>query len=313
MEYLHAPVLVKEVVKHLVHDPEGIYVDGTAGTGGHSAAILEKLAGRGRLICLDRDPDAVSLSKKRLAHAGNKVCVIRANFADLDGVLKDLGIRRVEGVLLDLGMSSYQLEKSGRGFSFSRGEPLDMRMNPDNDLVASHLVNDIPPKGLEQILRDYGEEKNAKSIVRAIVRERARRPIETSSQLAALIDAVSPKSRRHRSRHPATQTFQALRIAVNKEFQKLDTFLNKIPSLMALNGRLVVLSYHSLEDRRVKRRMIEWEKPCSCPPDFPHCVCGKVPLFRRLIKKGLKPSHEEIDKNPRARSAMMRAAERVSP
>ena len=313
MEYLHAPVLVKEVVKHLVHNPEGVYVDGTAGTGGHSAAILERLAGRGRLICLDKDPDAVRLSKKRLATSSDKVCVIKANFADLDGVFKDLSIRRVEGVLLDLGMSSYQLEKSGRGFSFSRGEPLDMRMNPDNDLVANHLVNEIPPKDLEQILRDYGEEKNARSIVRAIIRERAKGPIETSSQLADLIDAVSPKSRRYRARHPATRTFQALRIAVNKELQNLDTFLNKIPSWVAPSGRLVVLSYHSLEDRRVKRTMNKWEKPCSCPPDFPYCVCGKVPLFRRLFKKGLKPSQEEIDKNPRARSAIMRAAERVSP
>jgi len=312
LEYLHVPVLVKEVVKHLVHDPEGVYVDGTAGTGGHSAAILERLAGRGCLICLDRDPEAVRLSKKRLGTSGDKVRLIHANFADLDGVLKDLNIRRVEGVLLDLGMSSYQLEKSGRGFSFSRGEPLDMRMNPDNDLVASHLVNDVPAKELKQILRDYGEERNAKSIVRAIISERAKRPIETSSQLAGLIDAVSPKSRRYRARHPATRTFQALRIAVNKELQNLDTFLNKIPSLLALNGRLVVLSYHSLEDRRVKRAIIQWEKPCTCPPDFPHCVCGKVPLFRRLFKKGLKPSQEEIDKNPRARSAIMRAAERVS-
>ena len=270
------------------------------------------MTGRGRLICLDRDPDAVGLSKKRLATSGDKICFINANFADLDGVLKDLGIRRVEGVLLDLGMSSYQLEKSGRGFSFSRGEPLDMRMNPENDLVASHLVNDIPPKDLEQILRNYGEERNARSIVRAIVRQRAKSPIETSSQLAGLIDAVSPKSRRYRARHPATRTFQALRIAVNRELQNLDTFLDKIPSLLAVNGRLVVLSYHSLEDRRVKRTMVEWEKPCSCPPDFPHCVCGKVPLFRRLFKKGLKPGQEEIDKNPRARSAIMRAAERVS-
>jgi len=311
LEYLHAPVLVKEALKYLVHDPEGVYVDGTAGTGGHSVAILERLAGRGRLICLDRDPDAVSLSKKRLATPGDKVCVIKANFADLDEVFKDLGLMEAEGVLLDLGMSSYQLEKSGRGFSFSRGEPLDMRMNPDNTLTASYLVNNIPPKDLEQILRDYGEEKNARSIVSAIISERAKGSIETSSQLAGLIDAVSPKSRRYRARHPATRTFQALRIAVNKELHNLDTFLNKIPSLMALNGRLVVLSYHSLEDRRVKRTMFEWEKPCSCPPDFPHCVCGKVPLFRRLFKKGLKPSQEEIDKNPRARSAIMRAAERV--
>ena len=248
----------------------------------------------------------------QMATSGHKVCVIKANFADLDGVFRDLSIRRVEGVLLDLGMSSYQLEKSGRGFSFSRREPLDMRMNPDNDLVASHFVNDIPPKDLEQILRDYGEEKNARSIVRAIIRKRAKGPIETSSQLAGLIEAVSPKSRRYRARHPATRTFQALRIAVNKELQNLDTFLNKIPSLMELNGRLVVISYHSLEDRQVKKAIVHWEKACTCPPDFPVCACDKSPTFRRLFKKGQKPKQAEIHNNPRARSAIMRVAERIS-
>jgi 16S rRNA (cytosine1402-N4)-methyltransferase len=305
-------VLLEEAIKHLVHLPEGTYVDGTAGAGGHSEAISRKLAGKGRLICLDRDPDAVRLSRNRLA-AFDNVCVIRANFADLDEVMKDLGLRRVEGVLLDLGMSSYQLEKSGRGFSFIRGEPLDMRMNPENELTARRFVNELPAKDLEQILRDYGEEKRARSIVKAIVRARAKGPIETSSELAALIDAASPKSRRYRTRHPATLTFQALRIAVNKELQNLETFLDKIPSLMAMGGRLIVLSYHSLEDRRVKQAMVEWEKTCSCPPDFPRCVCGKVPLFRRLFKKGLKPNQEELDNNPRARSAILRAAERVSP
>ncbi len=306
-------MLVEEVIKHLVHLPQGIYVDGTTGTGGHSEAILRKLAGRGRLICLDRDPEAVNLSRKRLSALNDTVSVIKANFADLDEVMKDLSIRKVEGVLLDLGMSSYQLEKSGRGFSFSRGEPLDMRMNPESELTASHFVNDLFAKDLEEILIDYSEEKRARSIVKAIIRARAKGPIETSSQLAALIDAASPKSRRYKARHPATRTFQALRIAVNKELQHLDTFLDKIPSLMATGGTLVVLSYHSLEDRRVKRAMVEWEKRCSCPPDFPRCVCGKVPLFRRLFKKGLKPSQEELDNNPRARSAIMRAAERVSP
>ncbi|MFH1628592.1 MAG: 16S rRNA (cytosine(1402)-N(4))-methyltransferase RsmH [Pseudomonadota bacterium] len=310
-EYPHTPVLVQEVVRHLVHLPQGVYVDGTAGAGGHSVAISRSLAGRGRLICLDQDPDAVSLVRKRLPVSSDTICVIQANFADLDRVINDLGISKVEGVLLDLGMSSYQLEESGRGFSFSRGEPLDMRMNPDNALTASHFVNDLSPKELEEILRSYGEERRAKSIVRTIVSARAKRPIETSSQLAALINSIFPKSRRYRARHPATQTFQALRIAVNKELQNLDTFLKKIPSLMVIGGRLVVLSYHSLEDRRVKQAMVEWEKACTCPPDFPHCVCGKTPLFRRLFKKGLKPSQDEIERNPRARSAVMRAAERV--
>ena len=305
-------MLLEEAIKHLVHLPEGTYVDGTAGAGGHSEAISRKLAGKGQLICVDRDPDAVHLIRKRLA-AFDNVFVIRANFADLDEVITDLGHKRVEGVLLDLGMSSYQLEKSGRGFSFSRGEPLDMRMNPENELTAKRVVNDFPAKDLEQILRDYGEERRARSIVKAIVRAREKGPIETSSELAALIDAASPKSRRYRAKHPATRVFQALRIAVNKELQNLDTFLDKIPSLMAVGGRLIVLSYHSLEDRRVKQAMVEWEKTCSCPPDFPRCVCGKVPLFRRLFKKGLKPNQEELDNNPRARSAILRAAERVSP
>lgn len=311
MDYPHTPVLVKEVVKHLVHHPEGTYVDGTAGAGGHSQAILDRLTGRGRLICLDRDPDAVNLCRSRLAAFGN-VHIIRANFADLADVLKDLSLKRVDGVLLDLGMSSYQLENSGRGFSFSRGEPLDMRMNPKNELTAGHFVNDLPARDLEKILREYGEEKKARSIVRAIVRAREKGPIETASQLAAIIGATYPKSRRHRFRHPATRSFQALRIAVNRELQSLDTFLAKIPLLLTSGGRLVVLSYHSLEDRRVKQAMSGWEQACTCPPDFPQCVCGKAPLFRRLFKKGLKPDQEELKNNPRARSAVMRAAERVA-
>ena len=311
LEYPHRPVLVDEVVRCLVHFSEGIYVDGTAGPGGHSLAILKGLTGKGRLISIDQDPDAIRLSTKRLGPSARSIHVIRANYSDLDEILEDLGIKEIDGVLLDLGLSSYQLEKSGRGFSFAREEPLDMRMDPDNALTAHSLVNDLAPKDLEKILRDYGEEKRARSIVRALVRARARRPIETSSQLAGLIESVSRRSNRSRARHPATQTFQALRIAVNRELRNLDTFLDKAPSLIAKGGRLVVLSYHSLEDRRVKRTMVEWEKACSCPPDFPQCVCGKVPLFKRVFKKGVKPSQGEIDENPRARSAIMRAAERT--
>ena len=312
MDSPHTPVLVEEVVKHLVHLPEGTYVDGTAGAGGHSEAILKKLAGKGRLICLDRDPEAVHLSRMRLA-AFNNVCVIRANFADLTEVLQDLNLKSVEGVLLDLGMSSYQLEKSGRGFSFSRGEPLDMRMNPENKVTARHLVNELAAQDLEEILRDYGEEKRARSIVKAIVHAREKDPIETASRLAAVIEAAYPRPRQRRFRHPATKTFQALRISVNRELQSLDTFLDRIPSLLSTGGRLVVLSYHSLEDRRVKQAMVGWEQTCTCPPDFPRCVCGKVPVFRRLFRKGLKPGQKELENNPRARSAVMRAAERVTP
>ena len=311
MDYLHTPVLVKEVVEHLVHLPEGTYVDGTAGGGGHSEAILKRLAGRGRLVCLDRDPDAVQRCRRRLK-AFDNVSVIRANFADLDEVMEDLSLKGVDGVLLDLGMSSHQLETSGRGFSFNREEPLDMRMNPENRLTAGHLVNDLPAQDLADILLAYGEEKAARSIARAIVSSREKTPIRTASQLADLIDKAYPRSRRNRFRHPATRSFQALRIAVNRELQSLDTFLEKIPSLLSTGGRLVVLSYHSLEDRRVKQAMAGWEHPCICPPDFPKCVCGRRPLFRRLFKKGLKPDSREIADNPSARSAVMRAAERVA-
>jgi len=310
-DFFHTPVLVKEVVAHLVHLPDGVYVDGTAGGGGHSEAILKKLAGRGRLICLDRDPDAVDLCRRRLTAYSN-ICIIRANFADLDEVVGDLHIKNVDGVLLDLGMSSYQLEKSGRGFSFGRREPLDMRMNPEDRLTAYDLVNELPLHDLENILRSYGEEKRARSIARAIGCARERGTIETASQLGDIIDSAIPRSRRNRLRHPATRSFQALRIAVNRELESLERFLDKIPSLLCAGGRLVVLSYHSLEDRRVKQAMTAWERPCTCPPAFPRCVCGRTPLFRRLFKKGIKPDPKEIESNPRARSAVMRVAERLA-
>lgn len=302
---------MEEVVRYLVAIPDGTYVDGTVGMGGHSLAIGMALTGKGRLVCLDLDPDAVRLSRQRLAVLGKRVFVIKAGFSELDRVLGDLGVKQVEGVLLDLGMSSYQLEMSGRGFSFRREEPLDMRMDPEKVQTAHHLVNNLPVRELEAILKDYGEERRAKSISRAIVKARTTKPIETSLQLAELIKSIFPPSFRSRARHPATRTFQALRIAVNKELQNLETFLNRIPTMLVKGGRLVVLSYHSLEDRLVKQAMVHWERRCTCPPDFPDCVCGKVPLFRRLFKRGLRASQGEVEENPRARSAILRAAERI--
>ncbi|MBN1276682.1 MAG: 16S rRNA (cytosine(1402)-N(4))-methyltransferase RsmH [Deltaproteobacteria bacterium] len=310
MQYPHIPVLVEEVLKYLAPVQEGILVDGTVGSGGHSEAICEKLGSKGRLICLDRDPEAVRLSKKRLALTGKQVSVIKASYAELDNVLKDLGIKKVHGVLLDLGTSSYQIEGSGRGFSFGRDEPLDMRMDPEDLLTAGHIVNTMSARDLEMILKEYGEERRAKSISRAIVRARKIRPIETSLQLASLIKSSFPPSR-YKTKHPATLSFQALRIAVNKELENIEIFLDMIPSLIAEGGRLVVLSYHSLEDRLVKRAMSSWEKVCTCPPDFPTCVCGRDPLFKCLTRRALKPSQEEIELNPRARSAKLRAAERI--
>ena len=311
LEYLHRPVLAQEVVKYLVTDPDGIYVDGTVGTGGHSILIGRRLGRKGRLICLDRDPDAVIISKERLAFLGPKVRVIRKNFIELDEVLEHQGIAQINGVLLDLGMSSHQLETSGRGFSFIRNEPLDMRMDFTHELTASDLVNELSLARLVELLKDFGEERRAKSIAKTIIRERKKRPIKNSLDLASLIQSTVRRPRGKPARHPATRTFQALRIAVNKELLNIDTVLKKLPYLMARGGRLVVLTYHSLEDRTVKRVMMDWEKGCTCPPDLPVCSCGKVPLFVRLSRKGVTPGPQEVEENPRSRSARLRAAERI--
>jgi len=305
------PVLAQGAVQYLNLKPEGIYVDGTVGSGGHSLEILRHLHEKGRLICLDQDPDAIRLSRERLG-SDHRVRFIQANFADLDRVMQDLAINGIDGILLDLGMSSYQIEKSGRGFSFNREEPLDMRMDPAHTSTGEHLVNSLSVKALQSLLREYGEERNASTLARAIVKAREQEAIKTASQLAQIIEAASPKSHGPWKKHPATKTFQALRIAINQEMDKLETFLRKIPSLIAEGGRLVVISYHSLEDRQVKKAMVHWERACVCPPDFPVCACNKIPTFRRLFKKGQKPEQAEIDHNPRARSAIMRVAERIS-
>ncbi|MFH1124111.1 MAG: 16S rRNA (cytosine(1402)-N(4))-methyltransferase RsmH [Pseudomonadota bacterium] len=311
LPYPHRPVLVEEVLRFLVTTRDGIYVDGTVGSGGHSEAIGKRLDEKGRLICLDRDAEAVRISKERLNAFGSKVILTKAGYSEIDEVLGSLDLERVHGILLDLGMSTYQLEHSGRGFSFGRDEPLDMRMDVDEELTAEHLINSLSARELEGVLRNYGEEKRAGRIAKSIERERKKGAILSSLQLANLIQSITPPSKRAGGRHPATRTFQALRIAVNRELDNLERFLEKAPSVLLKGGRLVVLSYHSLEDRLVKRAMTDWERDCRCPPDFPVCKCGKVPLFKRLNRKGIKPSQEEIDDNPRARSATLRAAERI--
>jgi 16S rRNA (cytosine1402-N4)-methyltransferase len=230
---------------------------------------------------------------------------------DLDEVLKGLGIEKVDGILVDLGLSSHQLEHSKRGFSFKSDESLDMRMDPDNKLTAHEVINTFPPEDLARLLWEYGEEKWAKKIVKAIERERKKKPIESSLQLGNLVKDLIPVSHHPKTKHPGTRTFQALRIAVNKELENLRTFLDMVPALMNKGGRFVVLSYHSLEDRMVKQTMEEWERQCICPPDLPKCACGKVSLFRRLNKRGKRPTRQEIQINPRARSAILRAAERI--
>jgi len=305
------PVLVQEAIQYLNLKPGGMYVDGTVGSGGHSLEILSHLPEKSGLICLDRDPDAIRLSHERLS-SDLRVQLIQANFAELDRVMQELAIDKIDGVLLDLGMSSYQIEKSGRGFSFNREEPLDMRMNPDHKPTGEHLINSLSFGSLQTLLWEYGEERRSRTLARAIVKARDKKPIKTAKELAQIIEGATPKSHQPWKRHPATKTFQALRITINKEMDNLETFLQKIPTLLAEGGRLVVIAYHSLEDRKVKRAMVHWERACTCPPDFPVCVCDKSPTFRRLFKKGRKPEQAEIHNNPRARSAIMRAAERIS-
>jgi 16S rRNA (cytosine1402-N4)-methyltransferase len=310
-KYPHQPVLPGEVVRYLITEPEGIYVDGTVGSGGHSEAIGEKIRAKGRLICLDKDSEAIRISRGRLTPLGKRVSLVKGNFAELDKIIHGFGYEKVRGIFLDLGMSSYQLEQSKRGFSFNRDEPLDMRMDASEETTAHQLINHLAQKELEKVLKDYGEEKRAKAVAKLITRERKTRSVDTSLQLASLIRSVVPPSRGPRAKHPATRTFQALRIAVNRELENLEAFLVKVPSLIQAGGRLVILSYHSLEDRRVKQAMTGWEKRCHCPPDLPVCACEKSPLFKRLLKKGIRPSQEEIKANPRARSALLRAAERI--
>lgn len=296
----HQPVMVDEVIAYLVTTPEGIYVDGTVGTGGHSLEICKRIAPKGRLICLDIDSASLQLARKRLALFGDRVKIIKESYVELDKVLKGIGVERVNGIFLDLGMSSYQLESSGRGFSFMKDEPLDMRMDQERTGTASELVNTISMERLRGLLWDYAEERWAKLIARAVVKERRKAPISSSLRLARLVETTIPRRHQPRKRHPATKTFQAIRIAVNRELQNIAEFLEKAPLLLVNGGRLAVISYHSLEDRLVKQAFRRWEREEGTRP----------PLMRALEKKGLKPSQAEMDRNPRSRSAIMRVAER---
>ncbi|RLB30022.1 MAG: 16S rRNA (cytosine(1402)-N(4))-methyltransferase [Deltaproteobacteria bacterium] len=307
----HQPVMVDEVISYLITIPEGIYVDGTVGTGGHSLEICKRIAPKGELICLDIDRSSIRLAKERLSPFGERVKIIKESYVALDKVLKRIGIDKVNGILLDLGVSSYQLESSGRGFSFIKDEPLDMRMDEDRGATASELINNISIEKLQELLWVYAQERWAKLIARVIVEERRKRPIASSRQLAILIETTIPARYRPRKRHPATKTFQALRIAVNRELQNIADFLEECPSLLVKGGRAVVISYHSLEDRLVKQAFHQKGKDNISPRKLPVFPDTSPPLMKALRKKGLRPSQAEINVNPRARSAIMRAAERT--
>jgi 16S rRNA (cytosine1402-N4)-methyltransferase len=307
----HQPVMPEEVIHYLKCEPGGVYVDGTVGGGGHAREILIKTAPGGRLIGIDRDDDALAESEHTLKSFVGRVALVKGNFADLTEILSELGIEQVDGILLDLGLSSHQVDTAERGFSFMSDAPLDMRMDQSHGLAAYDLVNTLSEKELKRIFREYGEEMMAGRIARAIVKKREASPIEKTRELAGIILSALPPSQRRMRIHPATKTFQALRIAVNDELTNLHRAIREGMGFLKEGGRFVIISFHSLEDRIVKNQFRSWEKGCICPPDFPFCTCGRKPQLKILTRKPALPGPEEIAANPRARSARLRAAVRI--
>ncbi len=311
MGLFHRAVLIPEVLASLKCRPGGVYLDGTVGGGGHAYEILKSSSPGGLLIGIDIDADAIVEAKKRLAPFANRVILVKDNFTAMETILKSAGIDKVDGILLDLGVSSYQLDNASRGFSFALDAPLDMRMDQGKGPNARDLIHSLSAEKLGKIIRDFGEEPMAGRIARAIVRQRIVSPIRTTTELANIVAKVSLKAGYTGKIHPATRTFQALRIAVNDELENLKHALDSGVDLLNPGGRFCVISFHSLEDRIVKNKFSEKEKGCICPPDLPVCVCGKKPTLRILTKKPITPDRDEIRKNPRSRSAKLRTAERI--
>lgn len=307
MEFSHKPVLLGQTINSLNIDPDGIYLDGTAGGGGHSAEILRHLH-KGRLICVDQDPDAIAVLHERFGNCEN-VSVVQSNFSEMKRILSELGIGALNGVLLDIGVSSHQLDTAERGFSYHTDAMLDMRMS-QSGTTAAELVNRLPFAELVRILSVYGEEKFAKNIARAIEREREKEPIMTTLRLAEIVKSAYPPAKRH-DKHPARKTFQALRIAVNGELDRLSKGLDEALDCLAKGGRLSVITFHSLEDRMVKQRMLKWSEGCICPKDFPVCVCGNKPKVTLVTRKPLEADENELEENPRSRSAKLRCCEKL--
>ncbi|SFW99433.1 16S rRNA (cytosine1402-N4)-methyltransferase [Ruminococcus sp. XPD3002] len=307
MEFRHIPVLLNECIEGLDIRPDGIYADLTAGGGGHSSAIAAKLSDKGRLIAFDRDPDAVKAASARLAEYSNAM-VVHSNYSDLRSVLDDLGIDKVDGILMDLGVSSHQLDEESRGFSYHSDAPLDMRMS-QTGMSAADIVNTFSERELADIIFEYGEEKFSRRIASNIIKQREIAPIETTLQLADIIRASVPQKAR-REKNPCKKTFQAIRIAVNGELDHLSKGLDEAFYSLKPQGRLAVITFHSLEDRLVKQRFAGWCKGCICPPDFPQCVCGRKPQGKLVNRKPIEANEQELESNNRSRSAKLRIIER---
>ena len=311
MSYHHIPAMPNEVARYLDCRPEQCVVDCTLGGAGHAADICRKITPGGVFIGIDQDMDAIRNAEKVLPAQGIRRHLIHANFSKLPVILQELGINGVDGILMDLGLSLHHIEGSGRGFSFRKNEPLDMRMDMTSRLTAREIVNTMPEKELKKLFFTLGEERRAGAITRRIIAARLKKPIETSGQLAALVKAAIPASSSSHRIHPATRVFMALRIAVNRELDHLEAFMKTVPGLLKPGGRICVLAFHSLEDRIVKTQFRTHAKPCTCPPKLPFCTCGKEPLMRVLTRRVVKASDEEIEMNPMARSTRLRAAQRL--
>lgn len=311
MQRNHLPVFLEESLSVLNIRPDGVYVDCTLGDGGHAERILEGSSPEGILIGIDRDPEATARVSRRLHPFGSRLRVIAGNYRNVYELVRKAGFHSVDGILMDLGVSMAQLTTSSRGFSFLLDAPLDMRMNPEEEIPTAYdLVNRAERDQLRRMLVEYGEEKRWRPVVGAIFRAREKGPIRTTKELARLIDEALPGARRYKI-HPATRTFQALRIAVNDELNALQEGLEGAVKLLRPGGHLAVISFHSLEDRIVKHYINELERGCTCPHDFPVCACGKTPVLRRVMRRPILPSKEEVERNPSARSARLRAAEKV--
>ncbi len=310
VEFHHVSVLLNECIEGLNIKENGIYVDGTLGGAGHSSEIVKRLK-TGRLIGIDQDTDAINAAKKRLEPYKDRVTLVHDNFSNVKAVFTQLGIEKADGFLLDIGVSSHQLDEAERGFSYMQDAPLDMRMNSESDFSAYNVVNEYSEEELNNVIFKYGEERWAKRIAQFIVEARKQKPIETTFELVDIIKKAVPKGARKDGPHPAKRTFQAIRIEVNGELEILEKTIDDMTELLNPGGRLCIITFHSLEDRIVKNAFRKQENPCTCPPEFPVCVCGKKPLAKVITRKPILPSEEELEENHRSRSAKLRILERI--
>ena len=310
MEFVHKSILLDEVIENLNIREDGCYVDGTLGGAGHSYQICTHLGEKGRLIGIDQDADAIQAATKRLEPYKDKVSIVRSNYVNFDNVLDELGIDKVNGILLDLGVSSYQLDEASRGFTYREDVPLDMRMDQRNPKTAADIVNEYSEMELYRMIRDYGEDRFAKNIAKHIVKARQEKPIETTDELVEIIKAAIPARVRAEGGHPAKRTFQAIRIELNHELEVLDESIDTMVDLLNPGGRLSIITFHSLEDRIVKTRFKTCENPCICPPDFPVCVCGRKSRGKVITRKPIVPSGQELEENTRSKSSKLRVFER---